>query len=198
MQEYSLARRPRFQSTLPCGSDVSILNISMDFLNFNPRSLAGATGWGTDNTPAKPFQSTLPCGSDQQRLLLLQEEPNFNPRSLAGATKSYFAAVAYRYYFNPRSLAGATSASSPSTMKSRNFNPRSIAGATMGSFLKNLRRNFNPRSLAGATFCLQPAPAYPMPFQSTLPCGSDKGFRQIFAYSSDFNPRSLAGATITY
>ena len=33
----------KFQSTLPCGSDDNIYGHLFDGLNFNPRSLAGAT-----------------------------------------------------------------------------------------------------------------------------------------------------------
>ena len=34
-----------FQSTLPCGSDVRLRQIPSGLLDFNPRSLAGATVW---------------------------------------------------------------------------------------------------------------------------------------------------------
>ena len=34
---------PVFQSTLPCGSDSLRNNININTINFNPRSLAGAT-----------------------------------------------------------------------------------------------------------------------------------------------------------
>ena len=74
-----------FQSTLPCGSDAKAANrqaqvaisihaplrerpglygTSGSVMNFNPRSLAGATA--IDFLPCSMllFQSTLPCGSD--------------------------------------------------------------------------------------------------------------------------------------
>ena len=75
-----------FQSTLPCGSDyvyfcvvtpkaISIhaplrerhayaLQYIRLALDFNPRSLAGATMFTFALSPLKLFQSTLPCGSD--------------------------------------------------------------------------------------------------------------------------------------
>ena len=56
-------------------------------LDFNPRSLAGATSLGDTNT---------------------EGPANFNPRSLAGATHTSLLLGFCISYFNPRSLAGAT------------------------------------------------------------------------------------------
>ena len=76
-----------FQSTLPCGSDfklgfitingaisihaplrerpASIIALIISSLNFNPRSLAGATSSKVFSCYCQVrFQSTLPCGSD--------------------------------------------------------------------------------------------------------------------------------------
>ena len=75
------------------------------------------------------------------------------------------------------------------------FNPRSLAGAT---FCFNLfiskSGNFNPRSLAGATAEVMVL-ARALPFQSTLPCGSDLVPLLTLILAVNFNPRSLAGAT---
>ena len=54
---------------------------------------------------------------------------------------------------------------------------------------------FNPRSLAGATMVALCCSIMP-PFQSTLPCGSDRHMDIHRLYRLDFNPRSLAGATV--
>ena len=76
----------RFQSTLPCRSDRHQDYSATLYMDFNPRSLAGATGNITGNIGAgiisihaplrerrygmvytskiRSFQSTLPCGSD--------------------------------------------------------------------------------------------------------------------------------------
>ena len=61
-------------------------------LNFNPRSLAGATF----------------CNHVRFQVVL-----HFNPRSLAGATRSLSSSDVVYQYFNPRSLAGATCFSVP-------------------------------------------------------------------------------------
>ena len=61
----------------------------METLNFNPRSLAGAT----TNTKERHLNHLI----------------NFNPRSLAGATLSEPDLSYVPVHFNPRSLAGATS-----------------------------------------------------------------------------------------
>ena len=78
-------------------------------LNFNPRSLAGATSPPL-SCPAIAliFQSTLPRGSDFQRNHLLLQACYFNPRSLAGATIHPLHVCHPNLHFNPRSLAGAT------------------------------------------------------------------------------------------
>ena len=56
---------PLFQSTLPRGSDVSCGDSAFRSINFNPRSLAGATSSAAGDYSAVVY---------------------FNPRSLAGAT----------------------------------------------------------------------------------------------------------------
>ena len=104
----------QFQSTLPCGSDLTdadiarlgeiisihaplrerrghVFNISIRRTNFNPRSLAGATVDFILPSLIIVFQSTLPCGSDAGRCSALPAVPNFNPRSLAGATCAFSA-----------------------------------------------------------------------------------------------------------
>ena len=53
-----------FQSTLPRGSDCNSLLVKSYYVNFNPRSLAGATGRCCHRGLPCRFQSTLPRGSD--------------------------------------------------------------------------------------------------------------------------------------
>ena len=187
---------PRFQSTLPRGSD-SLLVYTIPYrINFNPRSLAGATDFMTNrqkylkhisiHAPSRErlksvvswtiklrFQSTLPRGSDNgdktcnlANNLISIHAPS---RERLGATDTLL-------------LGGNISIHAPSRERRTN----TIVG--------NRRSNFNPRSLAGAT-CLQPLsfshvgisihapsrerlisdclPVSPILFQSTLPRGSD-------------------------
>ena len=82
-----------FQSTLPCGSDLNLVCAPFVFrisihaplrerhcghmyrisgIDFNPRSLAGATVIVLDEIDKFPFQSTLPCGSDMPGRMPLQ------------------------------------------------------------------------------------------------------------------------------
>ena len=98
-----------FQSTLPRGSDVFTGNSWLECVDFNPRSLAGATK------------------IKQQGIF---HSGHFNPRSLAGATLTSPRIVAERKHFNPRSLAGATIISCLLQFLLPYFNPRSLAGAT--------------------------------------------------------------------
>ena len=143
---------PRFQSTLPRGSDNSAPLWALMSLNFNPRSLAGATERGPEVVSAATFQSTLPRGSDLQRCCADARRKNFNPRSLAGATN-------YQLDIYRQNL---ISIHAPS--RERHITNLSII---------NVSLNFNPRSLAGATPARQ-AEKVMSKFQSTLPRGSDQ------------------------
>ena len=53
-----------FQSTLPHGSDYRVCFCKKMHLNFNPRSLTGATALSTSKLRVCTFQSTFPHGSD--------------------------------------------------------------------------------------------------------------------------------------
>ena len=64
---YMRSGLPVFQSTLPCGSDTAGNSHSAADINFNPRSLAGATLSLRHGGLRYRFQSTLPCGSDYSR-----------------------------------------------------------------------------------------------------------------------------------
>ena len=98
-----------FQSTLPRGSDLCAVLYKRSCLDFNPRSLAGATvvsatdlARGVNFNPRslagatlyilyqtgllRSFQSTLPRGSDSSLYVKVIKQLYFNPRSLAGAT----------------------------------------------------------------------------------------------------------------
>ena len=110
--------KPRpFQSTLPCGSDrwvpaeqqillcisihaplrerlVMLVLVIIVLINFNPRSLAGATvRTSTIDHNYNKFQSTLPCGSDAVASQIDAARRHFNPRSLAGATVLFLSSV---------------------------------------------------------------------------------------------------------
>ena len=86
-----------FQSTLPHGSDLTLLLRSISLLHFNPRSLTGATwlvalGYQMSNisihAPSRERPAALrPC---------CRRVHDFNPRSLTGATTSV-AAETFEY-----------------------------------------------------------------------------------------------------
>ena len=162
-----------FQSTLPRGSDHIPLPALAALVDFNPRSLAGATlpplapltvSLISIHAPSRErhvfqtfsdfvavFQSTLPRGSDIIIRVQNKLRHNFNPRSLAGATRRKLAS----------SSAPEISIHAPSR--------------------ERLCHNRNaPRSKL---------------FQSTLPRGSDRNDKGRRTAAGNFNPRSLAGAT---
>ena len=164
---------PEFQSTLPRGSDTVHLNEQRTASNFNPRSLAGATTIQDFCSQNYEFQSTLPRGSDGRIRKIAGTNYNFNPRSLAGATFFYLRPLPWLYI-----SIHAPSRERPSS---------SVYAPTL--------LYFNPRSLAGATIFGLLMLVYTIPFQSTLPRGSDFGTAERLANKGYFNPRSLAGAT---
>ena len=98
----------KFQSTLPRGSDYCNCHSLPLLLDFNPRSLAGATLVSEKVNSTFKFQSTLPRGSDSLLIIYCYYYKDFNPRSLAGATLFWSVASTETDDFNPRSLAGAT------------------------------------------------------------------------------------------
>ena len=166
-----------FQSTLPRGSDCLLDRRQPFCMDFNPRSLAGATlilGHASSDVTisihAPSRERLLPAGC------LIDTPVNFNPRSLAGATDKEKDDYHHPKNFNPRSLAGATCYLCFFQYRAENFNPRSLAGATFCRFCPHINQSdFNPRSLAGAT----------------------TAERQANKRAGNFNPRSLAGATMS-
>ena len=164
-------------------------------LDFNPRSLTGATKWCFLAIGTGTFQSTLPHGSDLRRdasglhQCISIHAPSrerranmppstmrrhFNPRSLTGATDS--CAYVARYVTKFQSTLPRGSDLSPGEPP---FFPDSISiHAPSRERLRSIDLAlylfyFNPRSLAGATL---------------------SGLRYL-GLVYNFNPRSLAGAT---
>ena len=188
-------------------------------MNFNPRSLAGATQGLNGTSGGRVFQSTLPCGSD------------------AGPPRS----ASRHFYFNPRSLAGATcfqifnlvfdiSISIHAPLRERLLAPRILklilrfqstlpCGSDPERRLKmtinaisihapSRERHSSIRSLTNGTEFQSTLPHGSdaffnkhifliMQFQSTLPHGSDLLSGKFFCGYCDFNPRSLTGATVS-
>ena len=189
-------RGQTFQSTLPCGSDESARYVAKYSLNFNPRSLAGATYLAayfrhsffiSIHAPLRERQNLLihhvlytsisihaPL---RERRYLIQENrnaENFNPRSLAGATSCRINVCLQPLNFNPRSLAGATVRTPRSQSSDVHFNPRSLAGATASA-----KRVFSENLISIHA---------PLRERQSV-CSPVTG-------DQHFNPRSLAGATM--
>ena len=143
---------------------------------------------------------------------------NFNPRSLKGATWLSRRRQDWLQYFNPRSLAGATecqrqqyhaqfiSIHAPSRERlclaisiacSSNFNPRSLTGATKvvggAVTLSEISIHAPSRERRGKTriFIIILAT-----FQSTLPHGSDKEYREDIGNSVLFQSTLPHGSDI--
>ena len=120
--------------------------------HFNPRSLAGATDDHIRWSPVTGISIHAPSRERRHDIFTSHRYcSNFNPRSLAGATALGILLERMREYFNPRSLAGATSDGSP-------------ADDAQGISIHAPSRERRP----GA-----PHSIVPLPFQSTLPRGSD-------------------------
>ena len=99
----------KFQSTLPRGSDHSSLGSCLVRVDFNPRSLAGATVATRANSVAlRLFQSTLPRGSDRVRSQFGRTQTSFQSTLPRGSDALNIILANILQNFNPRSLAGAT------------------------------------------------------------------------------------------
>ena len=107
---------------------------SLDFAgstNFNPRSLAGATGLPVQQAyMVEKFQSTLPCGSDSPNhrhyacLLIISIHAPLRERLVTNTVASSVLS------FQSTLPCGSDISSLPQTSLISYFNPRSLAGAT--------------------------------------------------------------------
>ena len=126
-----IAQAKQFQSTLPCGSDITLNDVPTDRVisihaplrerpaqinpfiiyepYFNPRSLAGATYHTPQHmSDQRVFQSTLPCGSDSASHSGVNNPFAFQSTLPCGSDPSFNIKRHKWRYFNPRSLTGAT------------------------------------------------------------------------------------------
>ena len=145
----------RFQSTLPHGSDLTMMRAVCLVLI---------------------FQSTLPHGSDPGR----RSQGGASHRISIHAPSRERPAAASEPMLQPRISIHAPSRERPRGGSQAvpifcHFNPRSLTGATI-ALLAGISplHNFNPRSLTGATLRSATRPAQRSAFQSTLPHGSDR------------------------
>ena len=165
-------------------------------MNFNPRSLTGATTKHIDEINDILFQSTLPHGSDARHAVRLSSYRNFNPRSLTGATNICPILFLETCNFNPRSLTGATAnvfSTSGGDLKFQSTLPHGSDARL--STAHRLHKYFNPRSLTGATRAPTLAPAADTNFNPRSLTGATAKYLTALYTCYDFNPRSLTGAT---
>ena len=136
------------------GKIPAICNVTLR--DFNPRSLAGATVAANDLAVMCKFQSTLPRGSDQASTRHSFSAVLISIHAPSRERLSFKRLLNCLKNFNPRSLAGATYTAVAESSISQDFNPRSLAGATNAArIVDNYIKDFNPRSLAGATTSIQ-------------------------------------------
>ena len=119
-------------------------------------------------------------------------------------------------YFNPRPLAGATTGTKPpcwnlpfqstppcggdniptaGSCERRYFNPRPLAGATCRKQRAGICKSISIHAPLRGRPALVPFGLPPLQFQSTPPCGGDRGKPEPVRNGPYFNPRPLAGAT---
>ena len=185
-----------FQSTPPCGGDLTYKAGQKYGEPFNPRPLAGAT-WCSVRT-------AVHC-------------PSFNPRPLAGATKLLSHRPHSADTFNPRPLAGATHErpdglihlflSIHAPLRGRPGAPQLYRDGKWLSIHAPLRGRppltvllpgFVRLSIHAPLRGRPGSPIVPVAwplFQSTPPCGGDPHIGICDHTDVAFNPRPLAGAT---
>ena len=141
------------------------------------------------------FQSTLPHGSDWNFVLYTARDTNFNPRSLTGATNTDDDKV-FGYQISIHAPSRERRQQILAGIRARGISIHAPSRERpMAAMVKVTDFNFNPRSLTGATVEAM-ALASLLPFQSTLPHGSDHMPRKRTSVAMYFNPRSLTGATL--
>ena len=137
----------------------SVLVTPGDFINFNPRSLAGATKTALAIIEGVvEFQSTLPRGSDVTEYAVHKVFDKISIHAPSRERPYYHESCTYRLYFNPRSLAGATDSGY-------------LVPIFVDISIHAPSRERPVSTLAGHWSAKQ--------FQSTLPRGSDCWFSQV-------------------
>ena len=123
-------------------------------INFNPRSLAGAT-----------IADYFAAGGTAISIHAPLRERRYIASNVGAGIK----------YFNPRSLAGATHLTYLRIPRPNRFQSTLPCGSDYHLYYHPMFAivYFNPRSLAGATDEAVMQMQFSLIFQSTLPCGSD-------------------------
>ena len=206
---------PEFQSTPPCGGDIYSPPSDLASSYFNPRPLAGATGWLwlldhfcriSIHAPLRGrpvgvlaklscilFQSTPPCGGDMLNPIWMMMVRYFNPRPLAGATVTVMESLKALLISIHAPLRGRRCFMHSCT-HSIDFNPRPLAGATPAPGAGMERPGFQSTPPCGGDDASKPHCA-PMPISIHAPLrGRHHRLRPGAAFFY-FNPRPLAGAT---
>ena len=142
-------------------------------INFNPRSLAGATCHSVLDCSIKAISIHAPLRERPQQLILKLSSQISIHAPLRERLLSLPLGL-QRMYFNPRSLAGATAYSSWPSCTSHNFNPRSLAGATLGYVTDEILKRISIHAPLRERPVLLKRRLILILFQSTLPCGSDR------------------------
>ena len=143
-------------------------------MDFNPRSLTGATRLKPLPTTLRSFQSTLPHGSDRKSWALYVTDFYFNPRSLTGATSLLTLTIWWSSIFQSTLPHGSDS----------------IIPLLLANY-----RIFQSTLPHGSDYLFLCRYSIAVGFQSTLPHGSDISVKFVYHVHANFNPRSLAGAT---
>ena len=163
----------KFQSTLPQGSDLSSEPTGRNGLHFNPRSRKGATVLLYSLWIMLIFQSTLPQGSDNILETQLTVGKNFNPRSRKGATSRKLKLIKQKRISIHAPARERRVISSLILCWLLNFNPRSRKGATQLDHKIQNTSCISIHAPARERLIAVSSPLDFLPFQSTLPQGSD-------------------------
>ena len=157
--QITLLARAIFQSTLPHGSDLLVLLLAVILLNFNPRSLTGATMLDSRTAAGAAISIHAPSRERRYHLCLRLQITHI----------SIHAPLRERHHKLPIG-----------SFATSNFNPRSLAGATNPANLLPFIQDISIH----APLRERPAVWLTVPtltqFQSTLPCGSDYRYSLAF------------------
>ena len=105
----NISKRPKFQSTPPCGGDPPAPMFPLSPSRFQSTPPCGGDQRNSRRNPLnRKFQSTPPCGGDASAMPMIRAQFLFQSTPPCGGDPGQHPSLHRSYDFNPRPLAGAT------------------------------------------------------------------------------------------
>ena len=190
-------KQSRFQSTLPHGSDQVVTCRELRSVDFNPRSLTGATTVTIQSCPDRAvFQSTLPHGSDCRQSPAATGAKAFQSTLPHGSDVAILFIPPSNYAISIHAPSRERPAAARHVLCPSRFQSTLPHGSDITNLiLKSCSVSISIHAPSRERLCGKAGHLHIDEFQSTLPHGSDGDYREASHGNRNFNPRSLTGAT---